>query len=118
MENVKRKIQSLITKANDTTGKGDGDLTNAVLSVADGYGAQPAGKLVITENDTDIDVKEYASVDVVVPETPDSPLPIEVATETEMNALLETAEVGSVYKFTGTRETYETDALYVVELSE
>lgn len=48
----------------------------------------------------------------------DSPLPIEISTEAEMTALLETAEVGSVYKFTGTSETYETDALYVVEESE
>lgn len=49
----------------------------------------------------------------------DSPLPIEIATETEMTALLETAEVGSVYKYTGTTTSkYENGALYVVEESE
>lgn len=45
----------------------------------------------------------------------DSPLPIEVSTEVEMNALLSTAEVGSIYKYTGTTGTYENGALYVVE---
>lgn len=45
----------------------------------------------------------------------DTALPIEVATEAEMTALLETAEVGSVYKYTGTTGTYENGALYVVE---
>lgn len=44
-----------------------------------------------------------------------SPLPIEVATESEMNTVLGTAEVGSVYKYIGTSGTYENGALYVVE---
>lgn len=40
----------------------------------------------------------------------------EVSTEAEMNALLETAEVGSIYKYTGeTTDTYENGAWYVVE---
>lgn len=40
---------------------------------------------------------------------------IEVATETEMNALLEVAEEGTVYRYTGpTTENYENGALYVV----
>lgn len=84
---IKAKIQSLITKANTTTGKSDTDLTGAVLSLAEGYGV--GGE--------------------------DSPLPIEVATESEMNTVLGTAEVGSVYKYTGTTGTYESGALYVVE---
>ena len=87
-ESVKAKIQSLINKANTTTGKSDTDLTEAVLSLVGGYG------------------------------NGDSPLPSEVATESEMTALLETAEVGSVYKYTGTSGTYENGALYVVEESE
>lgn len=44
----------------------------------------------------------------------DSPLPIEIATEAAMTALLETAAVGSVYKYTGPSGTYENGALYVV----
>lgn len=49
----------------------------------------------------------------------DSPLPIEIANETKMNLLLETAEVGSIYKYTGeTTDKYENGALYVVEESE
>lgn len=48
----------------------------------------------------------------------DSPLPTEIATEEEMTALLDTAEVGSVYKYTGETDTFENGALYVVEESE
>lgn len=45
--------------------------------------------------------------------------PIEVATEAEMTALLETAEVGSVYKYVGeTTDTYENGGLYIVEAVE
>lgn len=75
------------------------------------------GELEITENGTH-DVTKYASVNVNVPITADSPLPIQIATEAEMTALLETAEVGSVYKYTGESGTYENGALYVVEESE
>jgi hypothetical protein len=45
----------------------------------------------------------------------DSPLPIEVTSETQMDALLDTAEVGSVYKYMGTTGIYENGALYIVE---
>lgn len=38
MATIKAKIQSLINKANNTTGKSDTDLTNAVKSLAEGYG--------------------------------------------------------------------------------
>ena len=51
----------------------------------------------------------------------DNPLPIEVTTEAEMNALLDTAEVGSVYKYAEDAEdsgTYEKGALYIVEAVE
>lgn len=45
----------------------------------------------------------------------DSPLPTEIATEEEMAELLDTAEVGSVYKYTGgTTDTYENGELYIV----
>lgn len=47
-----------------------------------------------------------------------SPLPPEISTEEEMTALLKTAEVGSVYKYTGTTGTYENGALYLVKESE
>ena len=52
---------------------------------------------------------------VSVPEAEDNPLPIEISTEAEMTALLETAEIGSVYKYTGITGTYENGVLYVVE---
>lgn len=48
-------------------------------------------------------------------EVTDSPLPTEVSTEAEMTALLESGEVGGVYKYTGTTGTYENGALYVLE---
>ena len=40
---------------------------------------------------------------------------IEIGTEVQMTALLETAEVGSIYKYTGTTGIYENGALYIVE---
>ena len=52
-------------------------------------------------------------------ETEDSPLPVEVATESEMTALLETAPLGSVYKYVGESGTYENGELYILrEVSE
>ena len=45
----------------------------------------------------------------------DSPLPIEVSTEDEMTALLESGEIGGIYKYTGTTGTYENGAYYVLE---
>lgn len=46
---------------------------------------------------------------------PDTALPVEVATESEMTALLDAAEIGGVYKYTGKSGTYENGALYTVE---
>lgn len=89
-ESVKSKLQSLITASNAKTGKSDANLTDAVKTLLEGYG-----------------------------QGEDSPLPTEVATEDEMTALLSTAEVGAIYKYTGeTTDTYENGALYVVEESE
>lgn len=42
-------------------------------------------------------------------------IPKEIATEAEMDALLEVAEIGSVYKYTGPAGKYETGSLYIVE---
>lgn len=61
------------------------------------------------------DLKMKSDIVITVPEATDSPLPIEVATEAEMTALLTSGEVGGVYKYTGTTGTYENGALYVLE---
>ena len=45
----------------------------------------------------------------------ETPLPKEITSETEMTALLETADIGSVYKYVGTTGTYENGAIYIVE---
>lgn len=46
-------------------------------------------------------------------------IPTEIKTEQEMNALLSTAQVGSIYKYVGeTTSTYENGFLYVVEFVE
>ena len=78
-----------------------------------------ASDVPITENGTysasDYGADGVSKITVAVPETSDSPLPIEIASETEMNALLDAAEVGSVYKYMGTTGTYENGALYIVE---
>lgn len=47
-------------------------------------------------------------------ELEDTPMPAEVTTEAEMTALLETAEVGAVYKYAGETGTYENGALYII----
>lgn len=44
-----------------------------------------------------------------------NPVPIEVASESEMTSLLASAEIGSIYKYVGASGTYESGALYVVE---
>lgn len=64
------------------------------------------------------DLKMKTDIVITVPEAEggtDSAIPIEVATEAEMTALLESGEVGGVYKYTGTTGTYENGALYVLE---
>lgn len=84
------------------------------IPIPDGY-VKPSGSIEITEGGT-YDVTNYESVEVDIP---DSPLPTEVSTEEEMTALLESAEIGSVYKYMGTTtDAYENGALYVVEESE
>lgn len=63
----------------------------------------------------------YCDKDIhVIPQVEgvDSALPIEVATEEEMNALLSTAEVGSIFIYTGESGTFENGALYLVEEGE
>lgn len=62
--------------------------------------------------------KMKSDIKITVPESAFSPLPIEVATEAEMTALLTSGEVGGVYKYTGTTGTYENGALYVLEEEE
>lgn len=102
----------------------------------------PEGTQTITENGT-YDISEKASVEVNVPsEEPKiealsitengtytatdidgySPITvdvhdvIEIATETEMTSALDTAVVGSLYKYTGeTTATYTQNAIYIVE---
>lgn len=64
----------------------------------------------VMEDDIRVDVSETT---VYIPVNEDSSLPIEVSTEAEMTALLETAEVGSIYKYTGeTTDKYENGTKY------
>lgn len=47
-----------------------------------------------------------------------SGMPVEISTEEEMTALLETAEVGSIYKYIGeSTDMYENGGLYLVEVT-
>ena len=81
---------------------------NVIASVADGK------KAIVRCNDD----KMKGDLEIIS-KGGDSPLPIEIATADEMTALLETAEVGAIYKYTGaTTDTYENGALYIVEESE
>ena len=42
--------------------------------------------------------------------------PIEISTDAEMEAVLTSDNVGKVYKFTGTSDTYTNGDLYIVEV--
>lgn len=123
---VPLKLRNLIHKANTTTGKSDIDLTSGVNSLIEGYGSGGGGSseepiLVsrrITENGTYYasydNADGYHRVEVVVP-----PKPIEISSETAMNALLTTADMGAVYKYVGeTTDTYENGGLYIVEVAQ
>lgn len=61
------------------------------------------------------DVTITAPIDFASEDVADSSLPIQIANADEMTALLDTAEVGSVYKYIGETGTYEYGGLYVVE---
>lgn len=103
-------------------------------------GITPEGTLEITENNT-YDVTTYASVEVNVESGSSGEYnieqvtlddgtcelkitdaaggsgggyPIEATTDQEMTNALTEDNLGKVYKFTGTSETYETDAIYIV----
>jgi hypothetical protein len=69
-----------------------------------------AGTLDNTTNG-EYDVEEKLAVDVKVP---DNPKPIEVGIDLMNEVLLETSEVGSIYKYVGSTFIYEKDTLYEV----
>lgn len=63
-------------------------------------------------------VNELQAILATINALPDkiSSVPIESTSEEDMNTLLETAEVGSVFKYTGaTTDTFENGAYYIVE---
>lgn len=81
-----------------------------VNAIPDNY-IIPSGSQDITENGT-YDVTSKASVSVSVPITPIE----DVATSSAMDALLVEANVGKLYKFTGTTDSnYTNGDLYLVE---
>ena len=62
------------------------------------------------------DKKMKTDIIIAAPVIEDSATPVEVATADEMATLLETAEVGAIYKYTGeTTDAYENGVLYMVE---
>lgn len=72
-----------------------------------------------TGNDRDVVLIGGGETGSLPDNTPtDSALPHAVLTDGEMTALLESGEVGGVYKFVGESTTYENGALYVLEVSE
>ena len=75
---------------------------------------KPTGTRTVTTNGT-YDISGYASVKVNVPETEDSPMPVEVESMAEMVALLDTAPIGAIYKYVGEADdVYEYGELYIV----
>lgn len=97
------------------------DVLKSINVAGDNGYIQPSGTLEIDENGN-YDVSMFASAKVNIPASEvvlDSPLPIEVSTEFEMNAIIANAtnnSVGAVYKYTGETGTYENGALYIVEV--
>lgn len=80
------------------------------VPIPNGY-IVPSGTLSVTKNGT-YDATNYATAKVSITKPP------EVSSEREMDTLLETAEVGSVYKYTGTSDIYKNGSLYIVEAAE
>ena len=78
-----------------------------------GGGTTPSGSITITTNTT-TDVTSYASAVTAVPTHEGEP--IEIDTAAGMNAVLIAANVGKVYRFTGTTDSnYTNGDLYEVE---
>jgi hypothetical protein len=109
----------------ENNGYGVGDFTHTLdtdnprLELNGAYGGEVHITLeekTVTANGTyeATDGKVISKITVAV-EGEDKATPIEVSTEAEMTALLESGEVGGVYKYTGTTGTYENGALYVLE---
>lgn len=76
------------------------------------------GTLFLMEGEIDSSKEKMKYVELVSQEQcVNHGIPIEITTADEMNALLSTAEVGSIYKYTGeTTDTYENGALYLVSV--
>lgn len=67
------------------------------------------------------DLKMKSDIVITVPEAANdggtnSPLPVEVSTAADMDALLELGDLGGIYKYVGeSTEVYEKNALYILE---
>lgn len=79
---------------------------------------KPSGTLPIGVNGV-YPVSQYENVSVAVTATSESPLPTEIASENEMNALLTAAAMkdnGRIYKYVGKTGTYTKNAYYKIEV--
>lgn len=110
----------------DITDNGEKDVTNyAKVNVAVPIPEPTAEELTVTPTGekqeftpTDTDYYSKVTVEAIPPEytTGDSGLLIEISTEAEMTALLETAPIGAVYKYVGeSTDAYENGGIYIVE---
>lgn len=105
------------TAATVTNGKDGKDYVLTEADKEEIAGMVPGGEVPPTDELVQAVIDALPIYDGSYTEIFDSPLPTEIATEEEMIALLDTAEVGSVYKYTGETDTFENGALYVVEES-
>ena len=105
----KSTLTSIADSVRSKTGKTDLILTENISAEIDSI-IRPYGSITINENGV-ADVTNYATATVSVAE------PVEVSSEAEMTAILESATAeGGIYKYVGTTtDTYENGALYIIE---
>ena len=108
---TKSATQQLTTKSAATITPGTADQTIASGTYITGTQTIKGDSNLIADN-----IKSGTSIFGVTGTYVDS-TPIEISTDTGMEAVLTSDNVGKVYKFTGTSDTYTNGDLYIVEVS-
>ena len=106
---TKSATEQLTTKATETITPGTSDQIIASGTYLTGTQTIKGDSNLVADN-----IKSGTSIFGVTGSYEDS-TPIEISTDSEMEAVLTSENVGKVYKFTGTSDTYVNGDFYVVE---